>query len=181
MDEVVIGVVLDGMDLTDTQWTILAPVLPRRRVRRDPRDVLNNILQVLRTGAPWQTALVFLSPITIASAFPHETQLVEHTLHARFLPDKPERLIGDAAYDSDPLERAVAACEIELIAPHRRARSPPDARRPLRRSGSAGASSDSGAWPQNSRRMVTRYERRSGSFLASFTVRACALILLRHL
>ncbi len=56
------AVVLDGMDLTDAQWAILAPLLPRPRLRRDrrgrpwrdPRDVLNGILWVLRTGAPWK-------------------------------------------------------------------------------------------------------------------------------
>jgi len=50
------------MDLTDKQWTILAPLLPKPRVRRDrrgrpwrdPRDVLNGILWILRTGAPWK-------------------------------------------------------------------------------------------------------------------------------
>src|SRR5438874_1718932 len=49
------------MDLTDTQWQILAPLLPRPRLRRDkrgrpwrdPRDVLNGILWILRTGAAW--------------------------------------------------------------------------------------------------------------------------------
>ena len=60
--------------------------------------------------------------ITIASASPHETQLVEQTLNASFLPDNPARLIGDAAYDSDALDRTLAACGIELIAPHRRNR-----------------------------------------------------------
>ncbi len=49
------------MDLTDDQWAVLAPLLPEPRVRpdrrgrpwRDPRDVLNGILWILRTGAPW--------------------------------------------------------------------------------------------------------------------------------
>ena len=62
MNKVTIAVVLDGMDLTDAQWTILAPLLPTPRVRRDkrgrpwrdPRDVLNGILWILRTGAPWK-------------------------------------------------------------------------------------------------------------------------------
>jgi hypothetical protein len=57
--------------------------------------------------------------ITIASASPHETQLVDQTLNASLLPDHPERLIGDAAYDSDGLDQRLAACGIELIAPHR--------------------------------------------------------------
>ena len=50
------------MDLTEKQWAVLAPLLPRPRVRtdrrgrpwRDPRDVLNGILWILRTGAPWK-------------------------------------------------------------------------------------------------------------------------------
>jgi transposase len=50
------------MDLTDAQWAILAPLLPTPRLRRDrrgrpwrdPRDVLNGILWILRTGAPWK-------------------------------------------------------------------------------------------------------------------------------
>jgi transposase len=50
------------MDLTDAQWDVLKPLLPKPRVRkdgrgrpwRDPRDVLNGILWVLRTGAPWK-------------------------------------------------------------------------------------------------------------------------------
>jgi transposase len=49
------------MDLTDSQWKRLAPMLPKPRLRqdgrgrpwRDPRDVLNGILWVMRTGAPW--------------------------------------------------------------------------------------------------------------------------------
>jgi transposase len=50
------------MDLTDAQWAVLAPLLPKPRLRRDrrgrpwrdPRDVLNGILWILRTGAPWK-------------------------------------------------------------------------------------------------------------------------------
>lgn len=49
------------MDLTDEQWAAVEPLLPKPEVRedgrgrpwRDPRDVLNGILWVLRTGAPW--------------------------------------------------------------------------------------------------------------------------------
>ena len=50
------------MDLTEAQWEILQPHLPKLLVRRDgrgrpwrdPRDVLNGILWILRTGAPWK-------------------------------------------------------------------------------------------------------------------------------
>ena len=49
------------MDLTERQWRLIAPLLPPPRVRsdgrgrpwRDPRDVLNGILWIMRTGAPW--------------------------------------------------------------------------------------------------------------------------------
>ncbi len=50
------------MDLTDEQWTLLEPLIPqipsrsdsRGRPRRNPREVLDGILWVLRTGAPWK-------------------------------------------------------------------------------------------------------------------------------
>ena len=50
------------MDLTDEQWKVLEPLIPappqredgRGRPWRDPRDVLNGILWILRTGAPWK-------------------------------------------------------------------------------------------------------------------------------
>ena len=50
------------MDLTDEQWEVLEPLLPepprradgKGRPWREPRDVLNGILWVLRTGAPWR-------------------------------------------------------------------------------------------------------------------------------
>ena len=51
------------MDLTDEQWMILERLIPeeervptskRGRPWRDPREVLNGVLWILRTGAPWQ-------------------------------------------------------------------------------------------------------------------------------
>lgn len=51
------------MDLTEAQWTALEPYIPAKERRspgkkggrplRPARDVLNGILWVLRTGAPW--------------------------------------------------------------------------------------------------------------------------------
>ena len=49
------------MDLTDTQWELLAPLLPRYRRRKDGRgrprkglrELLNGVLWILRTGAQW--------------------------------------------------------------------------------------------------------------------------------
>ena len=59
MNEVTIAVVLDGMDLTDKQWAVLEPMFrPRRpdgrgRPWTETRSVVNAVLWVLRTGAPW--------------------------------------------------------------------------------------------------------------------------------
>ena len=56
------GEAQQSMDLTDEQWEVLEPLIPvpprrgdgRGRPWRDPRDVLNAILWILRTGAPWK-------------------------------------------------------------------------------------------------------------------------------
>jgi transposase len=55
--------VLWSMDLTDDQWSIVREYIPEPeqlrtsekggRPWRDPRDVLNGILWILRTGAQW--------------------------------------------------------------------------------------------------------------------------------
>jgi len=49
------------MDISDDQWEVLKPVLeePRRadgrgRQWKDARQVLNGVLWILRTGAPWE-------------------------------------------------------------------------------------------------------------------------------
>jgi hypothetical protein len=46
-------------DLTDVQWRRLAPLLPPERPRtgrpnHPHRTILNGILWILRTGAPWR-------------------------------------------------------------------------------------------------------------------------------
>ncbi len=40
----------------------------------------------------------------IQSASPHEIKLVEATIKSRFVRKAPQRMIGDKAYDSDPLD-----------------------------------------------------------------------------
>jgi len=58
--------------------------------------------------------------VSIESASPHESQLVEGLLGHSFLDTLPARLIGDKAYDSDRLDRDLAErYGIEMIAPHR--------------------------------------------------------------
>jgi len=44
-------------DLTEFEWSVIEPVLPKDRRGRKPRNnrrVLNGIFWVLRTGAPWR-------------------------------------------------------------------------------------------------------------------------------
>jgi len=239
------------MDLTDDQWTVLEPVLaPTRRADgrgrpwQDARGVLNGVLWVLRTGAPWticQTAIRRIRPVIdgfssgsgrgcssmccsswrrisatagssispkasstrasrprkkglqdrptkrwkgckimaicdghglplavhLASASPGEVTLVEATLDDRFLADFPDRLIGDKAYDSDPLDTVLMTkWGIELIARHRSNRRRPATQdgRPLAVASGGGRSSDSsrdstttaGSWcAGNGRRRTT--------------------------
>lgn len=44
--------------LSDPQWEMIADLFPRRhptgRPPREPRNVMNGILWILRTGAPWR-------------------------------------------------------------------------------------------------------------------------------
>ena len=57
--------------------------------------------------------------ISVRNASPHEVTLVEPTLETRFIKELPERLIGDKAYDSDPLDKKLAENGVALMAPHR--------------------------------------------------------------
>ena len=44
-------------DLSDEEWAVIEPLLPKKGrgpARRDDRTVLNGILYILRTGAPWR-------------------------------------------------------------------------------------------------------------------------------
>jgi transposase len=45
--------------LTDEQWLIVEPLIPKKHARTgrpaaDPREMLDGILWILRTGAPWR-------------------------------------------------------------------------------------------------------------------------------
>jgi transposase len=256
------------MDLTDEQWVALEPLLPkppkradgRGRPWRDTREVLNGVLWVLRTGAPWHdlperyppyqtchrcfqgwvcdgtlgqvlatltedlkereglnlsecfidgtfvpakkggqsvgktkrgkgTKLMVVAdrsglPVSVhaACASPHEVTLVGATLEASFVEDKPERLIGDRAYDSDPLDAQLKAEGVEMISPHRKGRKKPTTQdgRKLRRYKRRWRVERLFAWLGNFRRLVVRYERQAENYLG-FVQLGCVIILLRHL
>lgn len=73
--------------------------------------------------------------VCTASARPHEVNLVETTVDETVTIGLPERLVGDRAYDCDPLDEKLAVDGIELIAPHKcnRIKPPTQDGRVLRR------------------------------------------------
>ncbi|MCF8068248.1 MAG: IS5 family transposase [Desulfobacterales bacterium] len=255
------------MELTNEQWTRIEPIIlkttpekdPRGRKPKPPRDLLNGILWILRTGAPWKDmpsryppyqtchrrfqewtergtfqeilyelakdlyergkidiretfidgsfapakkgvfavgktkrgkgtkimAIADASGFPVAacveSASPHEVKLVEKTIDSSFTPYAPEKIIGDKAYDSDPLDKKLMEDRcIELVAPHkanRKKAKTQDGRklRPYRRRWKIERLF---AWLQNFRRLVVRYEYHAQNFLSMVQL-GCAIILLR--
>jgi len=126
-----------------------------------------------RTGLP--------IAVYVSSATPHEITLVERTLASRFVTHAPERLIGDKAYDSDPLDERLRQQGIELIAPHRRMRRKVKTQdgRALRRSKRRWKIERLHAWLQNARRVVIRYEHHLANYVG-FVQLACVRILLKR-
>jgi transposase len=122
-------------------------------------------------------------PVSVCaeSATPNEVTLAMSTLVQMVVPDAPQNLIGDNAYDSDRLDKELRSYGIELIAPHRRnRRASTQDRRRLKRYRRRWKIERLFAWLQNFRRVVVRYERHAENFLAMIQL-AASLILLRHL
>ena len=121
--------------------------------------------------------------VHVVSASPNEATLVEPTLQRRFLRETPQRLIGDKAYDSDPLDQRVRKqFHVELISPHRwnRTRAITQDGRVLRRYRRRWKIERLFAWLHNYHRIVIRWEYYPENFLGMVQL-ACAVILLRHL
>jgi transposase len=119
--------------------------------------------------------------VCIESAGWHEVRLVEDTLEGGFLPDAPQRLIGDKAYDSDALDEDLREkWGIEIIAPNRRNRGKTQDGRVLRRYCRRWRVERLFAWLYNFRRVAIRYEYHAENFLGMVQL-ALAMILLRHL
>ena len=121
-------------------------------------------------------------PVSVCaeSATPHEVRLAMSTLLQMVVPDAPQNLIGDNAYDSDRLDAELRFYGIELIGPHRRNRRNSTDGRRLQRYRRRWKIERLCAWLQNFRRLVVRYERHAENFLGMLQL-ASALILLRHL
>jgi transposase len=255
------------MDLSQAQWEILQPVFvePRRadgkgRPWKDARAVLNGVLWILRTGAPWQDLPSRYPPyqtchrrfqqwqqdgrfevilqnlgrglsasrrpgfkgrlhrrhlqrgekngsgvgktkrgkgskimaitdrngfpvaVHVASASPHETRLVAATVEGSFAPHPPKKLMGDLAYDRDPLDETLKQdYGIELIAPHKSNRRKPKTQdgRALRRYCRRWKIERFFAWLHNFRRVVIPWEYHESNFLGMVQL-ACIVILLRR-
>jgi transposase len=108
-------------------------------------------------------------------------KLVEDTLDKRFTEEKPKRLIGDRAYDSDPLDEKLRQQGIEMIAPHKSNRKKPATQdgRPLRRYQRRWKVERLFAWLQNFRRIQVRHDRSLNNYLA-FVLLGCMIIFLRN-
>jgi transposase len=119
--------------------------------------------------------------VGVGSASPHEVTLVDATLDARFIDELPQRLIGDRAYDSDPLDERLAEKGVEMIAPHRGNRRKPKTQdgRTLRRYRRRWHVERLFAWLQNFRRLITRHEYRLENYLG-FVHLGCIMILMRQ-
>src|SRR5450755_3395644 len=117
--------------------------------------------------------------VSIESASPHESQLVEGVLGHSFLDTLPARLIGDKAYDSDRLDRDLAdRYGIEMIAPHRgQRREPTQDGRPLRRYRRRWRVERLFAWLHHFRRLVIRWEYHVENFFGMVRL-GCMQILL---
>lgn len=119
--------------------------------------------------------------VSVTCARPHEVTLVEDVLAARFTEGLPERLIGDKAYDSDPLDAKAAKWGVRVIAPHRagRKRARTQDGRELRRYRRRWKIERLFSWLQNYRRVRTRDDWYADNF-EGFVLLACMLILLKH-
>lgn len=120
-------------------------------------------------------------PLSIGthSAQRHEARLVQLSLDLVLLDDLPANLVGDKAYDSDPLDAETRERGVEMIAPHRRNRTRPktqDGRR-LRRYKRRWIVERFFAWIQWHRRVLIRWEYHPENFLGFVQLAALCLLL----
>jgi transposase len=118
--------------------------------------------------------------VDVASASPHEIKLVHSTLKTSFLKERPARLVGDKAFDSDALRGDLAKAGIQLITRQRsNRRVKTQDGRSLRRYKRRWKVERLFAWLQNFRRLITRHEHDVLNFLG-FVHLGCIVILLRQ-
>jgi transposase len=118
--------------------------------------------------------------VSVASASPAEVTLACQTVEERFAAALPERLIGDKAYDSNPLDAAMARRGIRMISPNRTGTRRTQDGRELRRYKRRWKIERMFAWLGFSRRLVVRYEVYASNFEA-FLHLSCFLMLFKLL
>ena len=155
------------------RWNVCGSKKRGRRVGTTKRGKGSKLMAVAdRSGFP--------IALYVESASPHEVTLVEDTLKAKFVDEKPRRLIGDKAYDSDKLDEQLRKQGIELIAPHKNNRRKPATQdgRALRRYARRWKIERLFSWFNRFRRLVVRYEYHPENFLAMVQL-ASILILVK--
>ena len=162
-----------GFDRMFHRWQLCHRKKGGQGVGKTKRGKGTKIMAVAdRTGLP--------IAISLGSASPHEVTLVETALEARFLDERPERLIGDKAYDSDPLDQRLKDLGVQMIAPHKsnRKKAKTQDGRSLRRYGRRWKIERLFAWLQNFRKILVRHERFLDNY-RGFVLLGCLIILLR--
>lgn len=170
------------MELTDEQWEIVRKRLPKEELRKgvrgrpwaDARQVLNDVLWILRTGARWSE---------LPDRYPSY-----QTCHRRYRKWVREGVLEKVPEDLDRRDRLDEQLErnwgIEMIAPHKAYRKRPatqDGRKLRRyRHRHRWTIERLFAWVFNFRRTTVRYEVKLENYLG-FVRLACILILMRHL
>ena len=115
------------------------------------------------------------------SANPHEIKLVQATLNAIVTVGRPRRIVGDRAYDSDPLDEALAGQGIELVAPHRknRKKAPTQDGRMLSRYKRRWKIECLFAWPNKFRKVIPRWELCAERYRGLVYLAFCMILLRR--
>lgn len=111
---------------------------------------------------------------------PHEVGLAFGLGERCLTKEKPKRIVGDKAYDSDPLDAAFACVGVELLAAHpknRKKDKTQDAGK-LRRQKRGWRVERYFAWLHNFRRLPIGYERKSANYFG-FVLLATIIIYVR--
>ncbi len=130
---------MERRELTDAQWERLGPLLPPQRPRtgrpnKDHRTVLEGIVWVLRTGAPWADLPErYGSWKTVASRFYRWRRA---GIWDRILAGLQQEADADGAFDW-----TLHFVDSTTIRAHQHAAGAKGGTRPPRRSGAAGAAS----------------------------------------
>ena len=105
----------------------------------------------------------------------------EHYADDRLLQAKPEHLIGDRAYDSDPLDAQLAQDGVNLISPHRKHRTKGKTQdgHQQRRYARRWMVERCFAWMQWKRRLLVRWEYYAENFLGLVQLAAMTVLFRR--